>query len=62
MPFIKKVLPLIVKFSGTAKGLAVGVKSTFERLSQDKTLGMQNRMVAAYKRGRNLQDMLGEIG
>lgn len=58
----KKVLPLIVKFSGTAKGLAVGVKRTFERLSQDKALGMQYRMLAAYKRGRNLQDMLGEIG
>lgn len=54
----KKVLLLVVKFSGTAKGLSMGVRRNFKRLSQDEVLGTQYRMVAAFKRGRNLQDML----
>lgn len=54
----KKVLPIIVKFSGMAKGLAAGIRRNFERLSHDKSLGMQHRIVAPYKRGKNMQDIL----
>lgn len=43
----------MVQFSSTAKGLASGV-----RLAQDEILGARCRMMAAYKMGRNFQDML----
>lgn len=54
----KKVLPFIVTFSDTARRLAMKIKRNYERRSQDKTLGAQCRMVTAFKKGKNLQDLL----
>lgn len=33
------------------------VRRNFEKLARDEPLGAQYRMVTAFKRGRNLQDM-----
>lgn len=54
----KRILPLVVRYSGTARGLALGIQKNFSRLTQQQALGTQYRVVAAYKRGRNLYDML----
>lgn len=54
----KRILPLVVRYSGTARGLALGIQKNFSRLAQGEALGTQYRVVAAYKKGRNLYDRL----
>lgn len=54
----KSVLPFIVEFSKTTKNLAVGLRGNFDRFLKDEALGKQCRVIAAYKREKNLQDML----
>jgi len=39
----RKILPLVVQFSRTAKGLASGVRRNFGRLTQDEMLGARYR-------------------
>lgn len=54
----KRVLPLILKFSKTAKSLAATIRRNFHTTFQDNQLTEDYRMVAAFSRGRNLGDLL----
>lgn len=54
----KRILTLVVQFSGTARGLAWAIWKNFNRLAQDEALGAQYRMMVAYRRGKNLGNML----
>lgn len=54
----KRILPLTVQFSPTAKGLAIFIRRKFEKWTQGSRLGEWYRVVAAFKKGKNLKDML----
>lgn len=54
----KRILPFIVEFSKTNKNLAASLRGNFYKFLRGKALGEQCRVVAAYKRGRNLWDTL----
>lgn len=54
----KGIIPLIIPFSETAKSLAHKIKENFRRTCQDTEFSELWRVMPAYRRHKNLQDLL----
>ncbi|MGL5119184.1 MAG: GIY-YIG nuclease family protein [Plesiomonas shigelloides] len=54
----KRILPLVLEYSRSNMGVAREIRENFTSISTNTWFGEGFRMLAAYKRGRNLRDWL----
>ncbi|KAI7800950.1 hypothetical protein IRJ41_016815 [Triplophysa rosa] len=54
----RRILPLLLRYSASNKRIAAKVKKNFAESTEGQELGEREWMIIAYKRGKNLGDLL----